>query len=247
MIVHIVTIFPNSFDGYLNQSILKKAIEKKLIEIDIIDLRDYAEGKHRVVDDYPFGGEAGMVMKPEPIFRCIEKIKEKNPKAKVIFLTPDGKLYNQEIVKELSKEEEIILLCGRYKGVDERVRKSLVDMEISIGNYVVSGGELPAMIVVDSVMRMLPGALGNMESAESDSFYKGLLGAPVYTRPAEFRNMKVPSILLSGNHKEIRKWKIKESIKNTLLKRPELINEANLNDEEKKIYEDLKNEGLKKS
>jgi len=240
MLIHIITIFPQSFEAYFSQSILKKAIDNKIVEINIIDLRNYAEGRHRVVDDYPFGGEAGMVMKPEPIFRCVGEIKKKNDKAKLIFLTPDGDLYNQETAKKLAGEEEIILLCGRYKGVDERVRKSLVDLEISIGNYVVSGGELPAMIVTDSIMRMIPGVLGNMESAESDSFFTGLLSSPVYTRPAEFRNMKVPSVLLSGNHEEIRKWKIEESLINTLRKRPELIRESSLSGEEKTILGKIK-------
>ena len=246
MVIHIITIFPDSFNAYFSQSIIKKAIDRKLIEINIIDLRDYADGKHKVVDDYPFGGEPGMVMKPEPIFNCIEKIKKQNPQTKVIFLTPDGQLYNQETTKQLSEENEIILLCGRYKGVDERVRKGLVDMEISIGNYVVSGGELPAMIVADSIMRMIPGALGNIESAESDSFFRGLLGTPVYTRPAEYRNMKVPAILLSGNHEEIRKWKIKKSLKNTLHKRAELLDESCLSEEEKSFLNEIKKSDGKK-
>ena len=246
MVIHIITIFPDSFNAYFNRSIIKKAIDRKIIEIDIIDLRDYADGKHKVVDDYPFGGEAGMVMKPDPIFKCIEEIKKHNPQAKVIFLTPDGKLYHQDTAKKLSRENEIVLLCGRYKGVDERVRKVLVDLEISIGNYVVSGGELPAMIVADSIMRMIPGALGNIESAESDSFFRGLLGAPVYTRPAEYKNMKVPSVLLSGNHEEIRKWKIKESLKNTLHRRPELLGESSLSEEEKSFLKEIKKSEEKK-
>lgn len=246
MVIHIITIFPDSFNAYFNQSIIKKAVDRKFIEINVIDLRNYADRKHKVVDDYPFGGEAGMVMKPEPIFNCIEEIKKKNSQAKVIFLTPDGKLYNQETAKKLSQENEIILLCGRYKGIDERVRKVLIDMEISIGNYVVSGGELPAMIVADSIMRMIPGVLGNIESAESDSFFRGLLGSPVYTRPAEYRNIKVPSVLLSGNHEEIRKWKIKKSLKNTLHKRPELLDESCLSEEEKYFLGEIKKSDGKK-
>lgn len=244
MLFTVITIFPQIFSSYLDQSIINKAVGKGIAEIRITDLRDYAEGRHRVVDDSPYGGEAGMVMKPEPLFRCLEDLKgrEENKRAKVIFLTPDGELFTQKTAIELSKEESIILLCGRYKGIDERVREHLVDMEISIGNYVLTGGELPALVVIDAVMRMIPGTLGNMESAENDSFFRGLLSSPVYTRPPDFMGMNVPDILLSGNHEKIGEWRLAESLRRTLIRRPDLLEAVPLGEKEKEIISKLKTE-----
>ena len=244
MFFTVITIFPEAFKSYLEQSVISKAIEKGIAGIDIVDLRNYADGKHKVVDDYPYGGEAGMVMKPEPITRCITDLKTRDvsKSAKTVFLTPDGELFTQKKAIELAAEKSLILLCGRYKGIDERVRESIVDHEISIGNYVLTGGELPAMVVIDSVMRMLPGTLGNIESAENDSFFNGLLSSPVYTRPPEFQGMKVPDVLLSGNHKQINEWKIKESLRRTMKRRPDLLETVKLSDKDKALLEKLMKE-----
>jgi tRNA (guanine37-N1)-methyltransferase len=219
---HIITIFPKIFDSYFSESILKRAQAKELISIDIHNLRDYTEDKHKTVDDTPYGGGAGMVLKIEPIWRCIQslnlKFKIKNLKLKsslrsrTILFSAKGKKYTQKDARRLAKYENLIMLCGRYEGVDERVAKNLVDEEISIGDYVLTGGEIPAMIVVDSVARLIPGVLGNKESAQNESHsVEGQLEHPQYTKPEEFNGWKVPKILLSGNHKEIEKWRQKNS------------------------------------
>jgi tRNA (guanine37-N1)-methyltransferase len=225
MFFDILTLFPSMFQGAFSDSIIKRALEKGLISIDLHNIRDYSEDvKHKTVDDYPYGGDAGMLMKPEPLVRAIcdakERLKEHNPV--VVYLSPQGELLNQAVVESLLNQKALILLCGRYKGIDQRVVDKYVDREISIGDYVVSGGEIPAMVVVDSVTRLLPGALGNRDSAEADSFYNGLLSYPEYTRPEEFDGEKVPSVLLSGHHANIQKWQLEQSICLTKKRRPDL-------------------------
>ncbi len=221
----IVTIFPEMFRGPLTESIVKRAVEKRVIEIALHDLRVFAEDAHRQVDDAPFGGGGGMVFKPEPIFSAVEKIKEqqKGERSRIILLSPQGERFDQRKAEELCAYERLILLCGRYEGVDERVRQYLADEELSIGDFVLTGGELAAMVIIDSITRLLPGVIGNAESAGKDSFSAGILGYPQYTRPADFRGMTVPEILLSGNHEEIQQWRKQKAIENTLKKRPDLI------------------------
>ena len=211
MTFDIITIFPNIFDSYFSESILKRAQKEDLIKIKIHDLRDYAEGKHRKVDDTPYGGGAGMLMKVEPIFKAVNQIK-KDAKARVILFSAKGKKYTQKDAKRLAKYDNLVLLCGRYEGVDERVAKNLVDEEISIGDFVLTGGEIPAMILVDSVARLIPGVLGNSESVKEESHsIEGQLEFPQYTKPEEFNGWKVPKVLLSGNHKKIKEWREKNS------------------------------------
>jgi len=211
MVFHVLTLFPEMFNGFLSESILKKAQENKAIEIKIHNIRDYSTNKHKKTDDSPYGGGAGMVFTPQPLFDCIEAIKKEAPKAPVIFMTPSGKRLTQPKVELLNKKfDQLILLCGHYEGIDQRVIDSLVDIELSIGDYVLSGGELAAMVVIDAVMRLIPGSLGNQESHEEESFSKRLdrkREYPHYTKPSEFRGMKVPDVLLSGNHAEIEKWR----------------------------------------
>lgn len=228
MLIDIVTALPAIVSGPLEQSILKRAAEKGLVDIRVHDLRAFATDKHRQVDDYPYGGGAGMVLKPEPIFRCIEKIREDAAKSgsemdEVVYLTPDGEVFDQGIATEFSLVDHLVLLAGHYKGVDQRVRDALVTREISIGDYVLSGGELPALIVVDAVVRLLPGVLGDAESALTDSFQDGLLDAPVYTRPASFRDMKVPEVLRSGDHERVAAWRESQRISQTRTRRPDLL------------------------
>jgi tRNA (guanine37-N1)-methyltransferase len=218
---------------------LGKAIEKGLIQIRTINIRDFTSNKHQVVDDTPYGGGQGMVMKVEPIARAIESVKAQNPSAWTVYLTPQGKPLHQDSVRRLSTQPHLILLCGRYEGVDERVRESLVDEEISIGDYVLTGGELAAMVVIDSVSRFIPGVLGSHRSAEEDSFYNSLLEYPQYTRPPNFRGHCVPEILLSGNHSAISLWRRKEALRQTSLRRPDLLAKANLTEEDKKILEEI--------
>jgi tRNA (guanine37-N1)-methyltransferase len=207
----IITIFPKIFDSYFSESILKRAQGRELISVDIHNLRDFAEDKHKTVDDTPCGGGAGMVMKVEPIYKALKKIK-KTKKNRVILFSAKGKKYTQKDARRLSKYDNLVMICGRYEGVDERVAKYLVDEEISIGDYVLTGGEIPAMIVVDSVTRLLPGVLGNIESAKDESHsIEGLLEYPQYTKPEEFKGWRVPKVLMSGNHKEIERWRKKNS------------------------------------
>ncbi|KXS45481.1 MAG: tRNA (guanine37-N1)-methyltransferase [Candidatus Frackibacter sp. T328-2] len=234
----ILSIFPEIFNGPLNESILKKAQEKDLIDVKITDIRDFALNKHKNVDDYSYGGGAGMVMKPEPIFRAVEAVKSRD--SKTIFMSPQGKVFNQDIAKRLAEEEHLVILCGRYEGVDERVRKELIDEEISIGDYVLTGGEFPALVLIDAVARMVPGVLGTEESAIEDSFYQGILDYPHYTRPREFRGLEVPEILLSGNHQKIAEWRQKEALKRTIIRRPDLLEDIDLTSEEKELLNKIK-------
>ncbi len=215
MRIDIITIFPDMFSGPFDHSIVKRAIDKKLTEIHLHDLREYTSDKHRSVDDYAFGGGAGMVMSIEPIAKCIEKLKEEREYEEIIFLTPDGELLDQGLANELSLKGNLMMLCGHYKGIDERVRELFITREISIGDYVLSGGELGAAVLVDSLVRLIPGVLGDETSALSDSFQNHLLSPPVYTRPREFRGLKVPDILLSGHQANIDQWKLDQAIDRT--------------------------------
>ena len=225
MQIDIITIFPKMFAPVLNESIIKRAQAKGLVKINVHDLRDYSQDKHRKVDDRPFGGGPGMVFRPEPIFAAVESIKRKAKlkKPKVILLTPQGKRLEQKLAKRLSRSKHLILICGHYEGVDERVRQKLVTDEISIGDYVLTCGELPAMVLIDSLVRLIPKVLGKDESTHFESFSKGLLEYPQYTRPATFRRMGVPQILLSGNHNSIAKWRKEKAVKITRRKRPDLL------------------------
>jgi tRNA (guanine37-N1)-methyltransferase len=223
MHLSIITVLPKLLESPFSDSILKRAIAKGLVSVDIIDLRLYSLGKHKEVDDYAFGGGAGMVMMIEPIDRCIADLKSKREYDEVIYMSPDGELFSQSIANELSLKQNMILLCGHYKGVDERVREHLVTREISIGDYVLSGGELAAAVVADSIIRLLPGVLNDETSALSDSFQDGLIAPPVYTRPAEYKGLKVPDVLLSGHAAKIEKWKQEQAEQRTQKRRPDLL------------------------
>ena len=216
----ILTLFPEMIEGMLNQSILKRAIEKKIIEVNIINFRDFSTNKHSTVDDYAYGGGAGMVMRADVVYDAYKSVQNEN--AKVIYLTPQGKKLDQKKVEELSKEKHLILLCGHYEGIDQRVIDKIVDEEISIGDYVLTGGELPAMVLIDSVSRYVEGVLSE-SSTNEESFSQGLLEYPQYTRPETFEGVKVPEILLSGHHENIKKWREEKSLENTKLKRPDLL------------------------
>jgi tRNA (guanine37-N1)-methyltransferase len=219
----VITLFPRMLEGPLDESILKRAQEKGLVSITVHQLRDYAEGKHRVTDDRPFGGGPGMVMKVEPIVAAVENLK--TPEAHVILMTPQGKQLNQEVLRKLSSHKHLVIVCGHYEGVDDRARELVVNEEISIGDYVLTNGALPAMVLIDGISRLLPGVLGHEESASDESFSQGLLEYPQYTRPAEFRGLKVPDILVSGNHQEIENWRREMSKKKTKEQRPDLLKE----------------------
>lgn len=243
MRIDILTLFPNMFSGPFDESIIKRAIDRQLVSIVIHNLRDYTSDKHRIVDDSPYGGGPGMVLKPEPLFAAVEAIRGE-AQTPVILLTPQGRLFDQRAAEELAKCEQVILICGHYEGVDERVREHLVSDEISIGDYVLSGGELAAMVVVDAVVRQLPGALGSEASAGEDSHASGLLEYPQYTRPQVFRGWGVPEVLLSGNHAKIARWRREQSLLRTLRRRPDLVEGAELSTEERRLVERLKREML---
>lgn len=223
MRIDLVTAHPGLVEGPLEHSIIRQARQKGLVDIRVHDLRDYAEGRHRQIDDYPFGGMGGMVLKPEPLFAALEALLAEGPADEVIFLTPDGEVLEQPMANALALKARLILIAGHYKGIDERVREALVTREVSIGDYVLSGGELPALVLVDALVRLLPGVLGDAQSALSDSFQDGLLDAPAYTRPAEFRGMRVPEVLLSGDHARIRDWREAERLRRTRERRPDLL------------------------
>jgi len=241
---HIVSIFPGIFTSVLNESILKRAIDKGLVRVFIHNLRDYTTNRHRTTDDYPYGGGSGMVMKPEPMAAAIEDLKKKAPGAKVALMTPQGMPFNQKKAEDLAGEEKMILVCGRYEGVDERIREHFVDEEISIGDYILGGGELPAMVVLDAVSRLVPGVLGCEQSPVEESFSGPVLEYPQYTRPEGFRGYAVPPVLLSGNHAEIRLWRRKESLRRTLRKRPDLLEGCPLDDRDRKILETLQSNSV---
>ena len=240
MIFDVLTIFPGMFPSPLSESLLKKALDKGVLEIRIRNLRDYTEDKHRMTDDYPYGGGAGMVMKPEPVIRAVEEIKGQDPEARSILLTPQGEPFHQKVARELSTHPHWILICGRYEGLDERVRLTAVDREISIGDYILTGGEIPALVLIDAVSRHVPGVLGCAESVEEESFVQGLLEYPQYTRPPVFREMAVPEVLLSGNHAQIERWRRRESLRRTLIRRPDLLVRRAFSKEDAEIIAELK-------
>lgn len=241
MRIDILTLFPEMFAGVLGASILGKAAEKGIVQYRLINFRDYSESKHGTVDDVPYGGGGGMVLKPEPLFNAVEAIRE-GGQPRVILMCPQGKRYTQQLAEELAQEEHLVLICGHYEGYDERIREHLATDEISIGDYVLTGGELPAMVVVDSVVRLLPGVLGNERSAACDSFATGLLEHPHYTRPADFRGWKVPDILLSGHHAKIERWRLKESLRRTKERRPDLLEQIELTPEMRSLLHELEAE-----
>lgn len=234
----VLTLFPEMFEP-LKQSIIGRATEKNLVDINIVNIRDFSKNKHKKVDDTPYGGGAGMVMMPDVVFDCYNSVKTED--SKVVYLSPQGNILNQKKVIDLSKQKHLILLCGHYEGIDQRVLDKIVDEEISIGDYVLTGGELPAMTLIDSVSRYVEGVLKS-ESIEEESFSNGLLEYPQYTKPEIFENIKVPEVLLSGHHQNISKWRKKESLKNTYLKRPDLLKKYNMSEEEKRYLEEIKNE-----
>jgi tRNA (guanine37-N1)-methyltransferase len=241
----VLSVFPEMFESPFYSSILKRARDKGLVEIHLHNIRDYTTDKHKMTDDAPYGGGGGMVMKVEPIDRALASIiPSRDDTASVVLLTPQGKTFDQNLAGELSVYSRIVLICGHYEGVDERVRTYLVDREISIGDFILTGGELSAMVIVDAVTRLIPGVLGNNESASSDSFSTGLLEYPHYTRPANYREWHVPDVLLSGNHRDIQAWRRKESLKRTYLRRPDLIERIELSEEDRKILDEIKKNHL---
>jgi tRNA (guanine37-N1)-methyltransferase len=234
----VLTVFPDLVKGVFQYGVIGKAIESGRIQLKVWDLREFAEGSYRQTDDAPYGGGGGMVMKPEPIARAVEDISQEGPmKPWRILMTPQGRRFDQQAAEELLNRERLLLICGRYEGVDERVRDAFVDDEISIGDYVLSGGEIPAMAVIETLGRLVPGVLGNEDSAENDSFSTGMLDYPHYTRPPEFRGMRVPDVLLSGNHEEISRWRREAALRRTSERRKDLLDGLNLNDEEIRFLE----------
>jgi tRNA (guanine37-N1)-methyltransferase len=238
----ILTLFPEMFGPVLNSSMLAKAQDKDLLEVNLVNWRDYAQDKHNQVDDAPYGGGAGMVIKPEPVFRAIADL-DLAAATPVVLLTPQGQQFEQDVAKEFATEvDRIVLLCGHYEGFDQRIREELVTHEISIGDYVLTGGELPALVLIDAVTRLIPGVLGNQDSAVEDSFYNDLLDHPHYTRPQEYQGLEVPATLLSGDHAKIDTWRKKKSLEQTLLKRSDLLEEADLSETEQKLLSEIKEE-----
>ena len=249
MRIDILTLFPQMFESPLSSAIFKRAEDRKLVTVRASNIRDHTHDKHRTTDDYPYGGGAGMVLKPEPIFEAVEALKAEMPKKEakslpVILLTPQGRPFSQEIARELSENRRLVLICGHYEGVDERVREHLATDEISIGDYVLSGGELAAMIVADAVIRLVPGVLGSADSQAEESHNDGLLEYPQYTRPPVYRGWPVPEVLLSGNHAEIARWNREQSIIRTAGRRPELLDKADLNDKERQIARGFETPGI---
>jgi tRNA (guanine37-N1)-methyltransferase len=236
----VLTLFPELFSAFLKETILGRAVKAGVVDIRLVNIRSFARGRHLVADDTPFGGGQGMVMKPGPISRALESIDRIKDRSLVLLLTPQGRTFDQPLAWDLSRMEQLILICGRYEGVDERIRTTCVDRELSIGDYVLSGGEMAAMVVMDAVSRLVPGVLGGEKSAQEDSFEDGLLEYPQYTRPRVFKNQEVPEILLSGDHEKIRVWRRTESLKRTLERRPDLLEKAKLTEEDKRILAKLR-------
>ncbi|MDN4592405.1 tRNA (guanosine(37)-N1)-methyltransferase TrmD [Polycladomyces subterraneus] len=236
----VLTLFPEMFTGFLSSSIVKKAHEKGIVSTSVVDFREFSTDKHRTVDDTPYGGGGGMVLKPEPLFRAVEHLLQDEPKRPpIILMTPQGDRFTQKKAEELAEHRRLILICGHYEGYDERIRQHLATDEISIGDFVLTGGELPAMVVMDSVIRLLPGVLGNESSSKDDSFSTGLLEYPQYTRPAEFRGWKVPDVLLSGHHQNIERWRRQEALRRTWERRPDLLRTARLTEEDRAFLRKL--------
>jgi tRNA (guanine37-N1)-methyltransferase len=237
----VITIFPEIFDAYLQEGIMKRALQKGILEVKVHNLREYTNDRHRTVDDYPYGGGAGMVMKPEPFFSAVESLCPDRARRRVILLSPAGHTFDHAKAVELSGEDRnIIFLCGRYEAIDERVRTFLADEEISIGDYVLTGGELPALVIIDAVARLLPDVLGDELSAVEDSFSEGILDYPHYTRPPLFRDLAVPEVLLSGNHRDIQNWRRKEALRRTIERRPDLLENCTLSSEDDKLIREIK-------
>jgi len=235
----VLTLFPELFSSFFKETILGRAVKSGVVDIRLVNLRSFARGRHLVTDDRPFGGGEGMVMKPGPISRALESIDRTKDESLVLLLTPQGRTFDQPLAWDLSRMEQLILICGRYEGVDERIRTNCVDMELSIGDYILSGGETAAMVVIDAVSRLVPGVLGGEKSTQEDSFEDGLLEYPQYTRPRVFKNQEVPEILLSGDHEKIRVWRRTESLKRTVERRPDLLKKAKLTEEDKRILAKL--------
>jgi tRNA (guanine37-N1)-methyltransferase len=242
MLIDVLSLFPGMFQGPLHDSIVKRAIVKGCLQLKITDIRNYSRDKHHTVDDTPYGGGPGMVMRPEPIFAAVEDVCTDREEARVILLSPQGEVFSQHKAEELAQVKHLVLICGHYEGVDERVRQHLVDEVISIGDYVLTGGEIPAMVIIDAVTRLLPGTLGATASLLEDSFTEGLLEYPQYTRPSCFRGYSVPEVLLSGNHEQIRRWRRKQSLKNTLIKRPDLLSGYPWSTEDEILLKEIKAE-----
>ena len=242
---HVLTLFPDMFASPFAEGVIKRGRDSGLIEIEVHDIREFTHDRRSTVDDYPFGGGPGMVMKPEPIFEAVETVASSARLAKetpIVLLSPQGRRMTQPIVEELAGHDALVLICGRYEGVDERVRRHLATDEISVGDYVLSGGELAAMVLIEAVSRLVPGVVGSIESTADDSFTTGLLQGPQYTRPAEYRGRAVPEVLLSGNHAEIARWRRRESLRRTLRRRPDLLDTADLTDDDRRILDELRRE-----
>ena len=243
---HILTIFPDMFHGPTSQGIVGRGIDNGIISVNLTDIRGFTNDKHRSVDDYPFGGSPGMLMKPEPVFEAVESVQESaslDERAPVVLLSPQGRQLTQGIVEDLAKLDDLVLICGRYEGFDERIRQELATDELSIGDYVMGGGELAAMVIIEATSRLISGVVGSIESTEDDSFTTGLLQHPQYTRPAEFRGITVPDVLISGNHAKIRQWRRQESLRRTWQRRPDLLDAATLTPEDRQYLADLEREG----
>ncbi len=242
MHIHFLTLFPEMFPGILEASIMKKAQEQGAVEFSVTDFREYTENKHKKVDDYPYGGGAGMVLQPQPLFDAVDAVTKTEKKRRVILMCPQGERFTQAKAEELSQEEELVFICGHYEGYDERIREHLVTDELSLGDFVLTGGELAAMTIADSVVRLLPDAIGKRESHEDDSFSTGLLEYPHYTRPADFRGLRVPDVLLSGNHAKIAEWRQYESLKRTYKRRPDLLETYPLTKRDREMLHQIKKE-----
>lgn len=243
MVFEVLTIFPDIIRAYTSESIMKRAVDNGIIDVRAYNIRDFTTDRHRQVDDYPFGGGTGMILKPEPIFNAVEHLRMDNRERATILLSPGGRIFNQSMAEELArKRKDILMISGRYEGVDERIR-TIVDEEVSAGDYILTGGELPALIIIDAVTRLLPGALGNQGAAGEESFAWGLLEYPQYTRPSDFSGLRVPDVLLSGNHRLIRRWRRKEALRRTLMRRPDMLAGTALDDEDYKLIREIKEEG----
>ena len=240
----ILTLFPEMVEAVLNASMLKRACDKGLLDVHIVNLRDYAEGPHKTADDAPYGGGAGMVLKPEPVFRAVDELRAKNDPCRMLLMSPQGRPFNQQLAEELANERRrLVFLCGHYEGIDERVRLGLAPEELSVGDYVLTGGELAALVVIDAAARLVPGVLGDPHSAEVDSFSGSLLDYPHYTRPPIFRGMEVPEVLRSGNHQAIEAWRRVQALQNTYMKRPDLLDRATLTSDDRQVLHEFSRRG----